>query len=31
MSLVTGGLFLVGYLYDYCTLNGQIDEQNSRG
>jgi TM2 domain-containing membrane protein YozV len=28
--LVTGGLFLIGYLYDYCTLNGQIDEQNSR-
>jgi len=28
--LITGGLFLVGYLYDYCTLNDQIDEQNSR-
>lgn len=27
--LVTGGLFLIGYLYDYCTLNGQIDEINS--
>jgi TM2 domain-containing membrane protein YozV len=27
--LVTGGLFLVGYVYDYCTLNGQIDEINS--
>jgi TM2 domain-containing membrane protein YozV len=27
--LLTGGLFLVGYLYDYCTLNGQIDEINS--
>ncbi|MCW1926330.1 TM2 domain-containing protein [Luteolibacter arcticus] len=29
--MVTGGLFLIGYLYDYCTLNGQIDEENSRG
>ena len=27
--LCTGGLFLIGYLYDYCTLNGQIDEINS--
>ncbi len=27
--LCTGGLFLVGYLYDYCTLNGQIDEINA--
>lgn len=27
--LLTGGLFLVGYIYDYCTLNGQIDEINS--
>jgi TM2 domain-containing membrane protein YozV len=25
----TGGLFLVGYLYDYWTLNEQIDEVNS--
>ncbi len=25
----TGGLFLVGYLYDYWTLNEQIDEANS--
>ena len=24
----TGGLFLVGYLYDYWTLNDQIDEVN---
>jgi len=24
----TGGLFLVGYLYDYWTLNEQIDEVN---
>lgn len=28
LYLVTGGLFLVGYLYDYWTLNGQIDEVN---
>ncbi len=27
--LVTGGLFGVGVLYDYC-LNGQISEQNQR-
>jgi TM2 domain-containing membrane protein YozV len=26
--LLTGGLFLVGYLYDYWTLNDQIDEIN---
>ena len=26
--LVTGGLFLLGYLYDYWTLNDQIDEVN---
>jgi TM2 domain-containing membrane protein YozV len=29
--LLTGGLFLVGYLYDYWTLNGQIDELNRQG
>lgn len=29
--LFTGGLFLVGYLYDYWTLNGQIDEINRQG
>jgi TM2 domain-containing membrane protein YozV len=28
--LVTGGLFLIGYVVDYCTLNGQIDEINRR-
>ncbi len=28
--LCTGGLFLVGWLYDFCTLNGQIDEENRR-
>ena len=26
----TGGLFLIGYLYDYWTLNDQISEANSR-
>lgn len=26
--LVTGGLFLLGYLYDYWTLNEQVDERN---
>lgn len=26
--LLTGGLFLVGYLYDYWTLNGQVDQKN---
>ena len=29
--LLTGGLFLVGYVYDYLTLNRQIDELNRRG
>jgi TM2 domain-containing membrane protein YozV len=28
LYLLTGGLFLIGYLYDYWTLNGQIDEVN---
>ena len=27
--LLTGGLFLVGYLYDYWTLNEQVDELNA--
>jgi TM2 domain-containing membrane protein YozV len=26
--LLTGGLFLIGILYDYWTLNAQIDEVN---
>ena len=26
--LLTGGLFGLGWLYDFCTLNGQIDERN---
>jgi TM2 domain-containing membrane protein YozV len=28
--LLTGGLFVVGWLYDLCTLNGQVSEINSR-
>ncbi|AGA91065.1 putative membrane protein [Thioflavicoccus mobilis 8321] len=28
--LLTGGLFLLGYVYDYWTLNDQIDESNGR-
>jgi TM2 domain-containing membrane protein YozV len=30
LYLVSGGLFLVGVLYDFFTLNGQIDEINRR-
>ena len=26
--LLTGGLFLVGWLCDFCTLNRQVDERN---
>jgi len=26
--LFTGGLFGIGYIYDYLTLNGQVDEAN---
>lgn len=26
--LLTGGLFLVGWLYDFCTLNEQLDKLN---
>ena len=29
--LLTAGLFGIGYLYDFCTLNGQINEINSSG
>jgi len=32
--LLTGGLFLIGFLYDFWTLNGQVSERNqehSRG
>jgi TM2 domain-containing membrane protein YozV len=28
--LLTGGLLGLGWLYDFCTLNGQVDEQNRR-
>jgi hypothetical protein len=30
LYLLTGGLFIIGVLYDFCTLNTQISEQNSR-
>lgn len=26
--LLTGGLFGLGWLYDFCTLNEQVDERN---
>jgi TM2 domain-containing membrane protein YozV len=29
--LLTGGLFLVGVLYDFWTLNGQVSEINQSG
>ena len=29
--LFTGGLFLIGWLYDLWTLNEQVDELNRRG
>ena len=28
LYLFTGGLFLLGWLYDFCTLNRQVDEIN---
>ena len=28
--LLTGGLFGIGWLYDFCTLNEQVSEQNFR-
>ena len=31
LYLLTGGLFLIGYLYDYWTLNAQISEVNHGG
>lgn len=31
LYLVTGGCFLIGWLYDMLTLNGQLDELNRRG
>jgi len=29
LYLVTGGIFLVGWVYDFCTLNTQISERNA--
>ena len=29
--LVSGGLFGIGYAYDFFTLNEQVDEANRRG
>lgn len=26
--LLTGGLFGIGWIYDFCTLNSQVDERN---
>lgn len=31
LYLVTGGLFLLGILYDFWTLNEQVSEENSLG
>lgn len=28
--LFTGGLFGIGWLYDFCTLNEQVNAQNQR-
>lgn len=30
LYLLTGGLFVVGWAYDFCTLNSQITEINAR-
>ena len=30
LYLVTGGLFVVGWVYDFCTLNTQITELNAK-
>jgi TM2 domain-containing membrane protein YozV len=30
LYLLTGGLFLIGWLYDFCTLNSQVSELNGR-
>ncbi len=29
LYFVTGGLFVVGWVYDFCTLNTQISERNA--
>lgn len=26
--MISGGLFGIGWIYDFCTLNSQVDEQN---
>ena len=31
LYLFTGGLFLIGVLYDFLTLNGQVSEINGQG
>ena len=31
LYLVTGGLLLIGVVYDFCTLNQQLSDINSRG
>ena len=31
LYLITGGLFALGYLYDYWTLNRQVSELNAAG
>lgn len=31
LYLLTGGLFLVGWLYDFCTMNSQLSLQNAEG
>jgi len=30
LYLLTAGLFMLGVLYDFCTLNGQVREVNDR-
>jgi TM2 domain-containing membrane protein YozV len=30
LYLCTAGLFMLGVLYDFCTLNGQVREANAR-
>jgi hypothetical protein len=29
--LLTGGLLGIGWIYDFCTLNRQVDERNRAG
>jgi TM2 domain-containing membrane protein YozV len=29
LYMVTAGLFTIGYLYDYWTLNGQVSDENA--